>query len=282
MKSIGSQLKRSPILLILAMACLCATALLYSKLLAVEHKIATAIHLPAFTDIAEQQKEVVNSYIEQRINAYVLAQKQERVDAKYAAYASAPKETPQGNHIYGELNARFTLVEFSDLECPYCKKFHSSPKDVVDASSGLVNWQWKHMPLAFHDPIATLQAHASECVADIAGNRAFWVYLQQIFDETRGNGQGAGDLLALARGAGVDEASFAACVEQGKHREQVAADIALAKGMGVNSTPVTFIVDNQTGRQVMLKGLQAPETIASSIQRMKKASDALSMRDTRE
>ena len=271
MRFIAIHIRQNPGLVAIGLVCFCGIFGLYQKLRFVEHELSQASQLPAFTDIAKHQEDAVNGYIEQRINAYVLAQKQQRIDAKYAVYADAVKEAPEDHHIYGDLNARFTLVEFSDLECPYCKKFHDSPKAVVDASGGAVNWQWKHMPLAFHDPAATVQASASECVAEIAGNRAFWVYLQQLFDETKGNGQGAGDLLGLAVAIGVNEEAFAACVQQDRHRERVAADVALAKGMGVTSTPVTFIVDNRTGRQVMLKGLLAPEAIVSTIRRMKKS-----------
>ncbi|MEW7976409.1 MAG: thioredoxin domain-containing protein, partial [Candidatus Sedimenticola endophacoides] len=126
----------------------------------------------------------MNEHIDVRIDAYIDRRKQEKVVRKYEAYELAAEQTRTGNHIYGNEDARFTLVEYSDLECPYCKRFHSVPKKVVDSSSGLVNWQWKHLPLPFHNPVAAVEAQASECVASIAGNRAFWVYLQQIFEET--------------------------------------------------------------------------------------------------
>jgi len=214
----------------------------------------------------------INNHIDLRIDNYIDRVKQEKVAEKYEPYELAVKWTNSGNHIYGNETARFTLVEYSDLECPYCKRYHSVPKRVVDLSDGLVAWQWKHFPLPFHNPVAAIEAQASECIASIAGNRAFWVYLQSIFDETKGNGQGAGDLVNLAQSIGIDEEKYTDCINTGKFRDKVAADRQHATELGITSTPVTYIVDNSTGQSIRLRGLQTPETIASTIQRMKKSS----------
>ena len=226
-----------------------------------------------FEHLLNENTQEINDHIDLRIDSYIDRRKQEMVSRKYDAYDLAVEQTRTDNHIYGDEKARFTLVEYSDLECPYCKRFHSIPKKVVDSSSSLVNWQWKHLPLPFHNPVATVEAQASECVANIAGNRAFWVFLHAIFDETKGNGQGAGDLINLAQNIGVDEEKFTQCVNNGQFREKVARDLQHAKDLGVNSTPVTFVVDNHTGQNVMLRGLQSPEAIVSTIQRMKKDAD---------
>jgi len=215
----------------------------------------------------------INGHINARIDAYVEQRKQEKVTLKYDDYQFAVERSLTNKHIYGEEDARFTLVEYSDLECPYCKRYHATPKKVVDSSSGLVNWQWKHLPLPFHNPVATIQAQASECVTDIAGNRAFWVFIHEVFEETKGNGQGAGDLVSIAKNIGVNGDAFSQCLNAGTFREKVAADLQKAKELGVNSTPVTFVVDNHTGNNVMLRGAQPPEAIVSTIQRMKKKAD---------
>ncbi|ARX53898.1 hypothetical protein AM375_00115 (plasmid) [Escherichia coli] len=49
------------------------------------------------------------------------------MDQKYAQFEAAPEKVEDGKHIYGDLGARFTLVEFSDMECPFCKQFHDTP-----------------------------------------------------------------------------------------------------------------------------------------------------------
>ena len=117
------------------------------------------------------------------IESYIATKKKDKVKSKYSSYSKAVKDVPKGKHIYGSLDASFTLIEFSDLECPYCKRFHKTPKKIVDLSGGKMNWQWKHMPLSGHNPSALIQAEASECVADIAGNKAFWVFFSSIIIE---------------------------------------------------------------------------------------------------
>ena len=226
-----------------------------------------------FDALLDENEPQIDKHIQGQIDAYIQRQRQERVAQKYEAYQNAAEHTRTGNHIYGKEDARFTLVEYSDTECPYCKRYHSSPKAVVDSSNGLVNWQWKHLPLPMHNPVATVQAQAAECVSSIAGNRAFWVWLNQVFDESKGNGQGAGDLALLAQSIGVDVDKFASCVNSGKFRDKVADDIQSAKEIGVNSTPMTFIVDNHTGQSITLRGVTVPEAIASAIKRMKQEAD---------
>ncbi|ECV9568420.1 thioredoxin domain-containing protein, partial [Salmonella enterica subsp. enterica serovar Dublin] len=103
--------------------------------------------------------------VAESINKFVAQKQQADIDQKYAQFEAAPEKVEEGKHIYGDLGARFTLVEFSDMECPFCKRFHDTPKQIVDASKGNVNWQWKHMPLDFHNPAAHKEALAAECIA---------------------------------------------------------------------------------------------------------------------
>ncbi len=80
-----------------------------------------------------------------------------------------------GRYIYGNPDARFTLVNYEDLECPFCKQFHKTPKYLVDtANNGAVNWEWRHFNLAFHEPMATKAAMTAECVAEQKGPKGFW------------------------------------------------------------------------------------------------------------
>ena len=59
-------------------------------------------------------------------------------------------------------DAPVTLIEYSDFECPFCKRFHDTAKRLVDASEGQVNWVYRHFPLGFHNPGAQKQAEAAE------------------------------------------------------------------------------------------------------------------------
>lgn len=190
------------------------------------------------------------------------------VTAKLDAYKNAAETVPDGKHVYGSLNARFTMVEFSDLECPYCKRFHNTPKSLVDDSSGNVNWQWMHLPLGFHNPGAQLGAEAAECASDLGGNRSFWAYLEEYFEHTRGNGQGVSDLTQLAVNLGINATEFRQCMTEGRYRDKVQEQAAKAASLGINGTPATFLVDNLTGNSQLLSGAQPAEAFVGAMRKM--------------
>lgn len=205
--------------------------------------------------------------VEQALENRNIEQQQHARKERTDKYSLANNSIPSDKHIYGNYEARFTLVEFSDIECPYCKRFHDTPKSIVDQSQGHVNWQWKHLPLSFHNPVAEQEAEASECVADIEGNQMFWVYLDELFKHTRGGGQGA-DVMSIAQNLGIDIAALKQCLTSGKFKEKVQNDIAQATKMGITGTPATFVVDNQTGKTQLLSGAQPEQAFISTIRKM--------------
>lgn len=216
-----------------------------------------------------EDEEAFNQRVIGAFQAYVAHQQKEKAQQKMAAYKAADTTPPEGRKVYGSLNARFTLVEFSDIECPFCKRFHATPKKIVDASGGEVNWEWKHLPLAFHNPGAQVGAHATECVAEQKGNIGFWAFLEDLFEATRGNGQGAPNLVELASGIGADADKFTECMQSGRYQDKVNADLQEAQNRGINGTPATFIVDNRTGNVQLLSGAQPEAAFLSTIERMK-------------
>ena len=206
--------------------------------------------------------------VAESINKFIAQNQQADIDQKYAQFEAAPEKVEEGKHIYGDLGARFTLVEFSDMECPFCKRFHDTPKQIVDASKGNVNWQWKHMPLDFHNPAAHKEALAAECIAEQKGNRGFWVFVNDIFHHTQGNGGGVADLASVVTGVGADLDAFRECLGSGKYEDKVEADIQKAKSYGVNGTPATFVVDNHTGKSQLLGGAQPAQAIMAVMRKM--------------
>lgn len=199
-----------------------------------------------------------------------LAQKkrQEQLESKYAQYDQAAEKVPEGKSIYGNVNARFTLVEFSDLECPFCKRFHETPKQIVENSKGNVNWQWKHLPLGFHNPAAKRQALAAECVREQKGNKAFWVFIDDVFQQSRGNGQGVPNLAALVEGVGANVDQVKECMSEGRYSDKIDQEAQQAANNGINGTPATFVVDNTTGKTQLLTGAQPPQAIMAAIRKM--------------
>lgn len=88
-----------------------------------------------------------------------------------------------GEHIKGDIaKAQVTIIEYSDFECPFCARFHPTLEKIVSESNGNVAWIYRQFPLVQIHQHAMERAIASECVAQIKGNDAFWKYGDLLFN----------------------------------------------------------------------------------------------------
>src|SRR3989338_3572308 len=92
---------------------------------------------------------------------------------------NVPPIDPKEDHIRGNPDAKVSVIEYSDFECPFCKRHHPTMTQIMDAYGDDVNWVYRHYPLSFH-PNAEPSALASECVAEIGGNDAFWGFVDKL------------------------------------------------------------------------------------------------------
>ena len=159
------------------------------------------------------------------------------------------------DHINGNTNARILLFEYSDMECPYCKKFHPIAQQVVDSYNGKVAWVYRHFPLSFHAN-AQKEAEASECANELGGNTAFWKYINTLFARTSSGGEGfpLTDLVPLAGEIGLNEAKFKKCLDSDKYAERVKNDIQTGRDAGISGTPGNILFDTKTGKSKSLPG----------------------------
>lgn len=191
-----------------------------------------------------------------------LAEKRAEILAPWSKAADLNKP---GKHFYGELDAEFTLVEFSDLECGFCKRFHETPRQLVDQAGGKINWEWQHYPLGFHNPAAEKAAHAAECVAEEVGNQAFWAFTGEWFTRSAMNGQGYAEIDLLAQELGSKPDAFRECMASGRYKQLIKEQMDKGTAMGVTGTPATVVVDNTTGRQILVKGAQPATALLQAI-----------------
>lgn len=201
--------------------------------------------------------------IELGIEDYIQKQQQAQVDARAETQRLANEKannvrriSSARDHIYGNPNAEISLIEYSDFECPYCKRFHSTPKEIVQAYGGQVNWVYRHFPLGFHNPGAQKQAEASECANELGGNDAFWQYTDAIYARTKSNGKGfpVTQLTPLAMDIGLDEEQFRQCLDSGKYAARVQEDIEEAAQIGITGTPANILLHNETGETRLMTG----------------------------
>jgi protein-disulfide isomerase len=153
----------------------------------------------------------------------------------------APDTIKNGEFVYGNEKADYVLVEYSDTECPYCKVFHNTVKNIVDNSNGKIAWVYRHYPLSFH-PKAPKQAEAIECAGEIGGKEKFFAYIDKIFEVTpSNNGLEESELPNIAEAIGLDRNKFNECLSSGKMKAKVDSDTKDGRKYKVEGTPYTFI-----------------------------------------
>lgn len=102
----------------------------------------------------------------------------ENFDSVVVAEKTVP-ELHDDDHVQGNADARFTIIEYSDVDCPFCKRFHATMNQII-AERTDVKWVYRHLPLDRLHPDARMKAEASECVASIKGEDAFWSFLNAV------------------------------------------------------------------------------------------------------
>lgn len=147
-------------------------------------------------------------------------------------------------HILGNPNAPIKIIDYSDTECPYCKQFHQTLKEIYTAyaTSGDVAWVYRDFPIDIHTK-AKNEAEALECAADLGGNTTFWKYLDEIFSVTPSNdGLDPAQLPVIAKDVGLNVSDFNACLSSGKEAAKVEADYQDAVNAGGQGSPYTVFV----------------------------------------
>jgi protein-disulfide isomerase len=86
----------------------------------------------------------------------------------------------EADHMMGNSSAQVYLIEYSDLQCPYCQKFHPTATQIKEEYDQLA-WVYRHFPLDSIHPKARPAALASECVTELGGNEAFWKFVGEVF-----------------------------------------------------------------------------------------------------
>jgi len=148
----------------------------------------------------------------------------------------------ENDHIRGNSNAPVTIVEFSDLECPFCKRFHATMQQVLVEYGDKVRWVYKHFPIDQLHSKADKEAEAAECAGELGGNDTFWEYMDRIFEITpSNNGLDLALLGQTAEELGLDRAVFQICLDSGKYAEHVEADYQQGIVAGVTGTPGSFV-----------------------------------------
>jgi len=148
----------------------------------------------------------------------------------------------KGTPTKGAENAPITVVEYSDFQCPFCKRGKDMLPEILKEYDGKISVSFKQFPLPNHN-WAMKASIASLCVYE-QGNDKFWAFHDEVFDNqkkiTLENAEETFE--AYAKKLGVDTKKYDACVASDETAAKVKADMAEAQAIGVNSTP-TFIIN---------------------------------------
>lgn len=144
--------------------------------------------------------------------------------------------------VLGNKNAKVSVEEFSDFQCPFCQRFFKDTFGQIKSKyidTGKVKFVFRHYPLPFHQN-AQKAAEAGECASR---QGKFWPYHDVLFAKGQADGAGlaVADLKKYAADLGLNAAQFNSCLDGGQTAEIVKKDTADGSASGVSGTPTVFI-----------------------------------------
>ena len=161
------------------------------------------------------------------------------------------------SYVEGKKDAKVTLIEYSDLECPYCIiQFKNKTISTLQAKYGdNVNVIYKPLNLAGH-PGSDQKGWASLCVAQIGGVDKYAKFYKAILDRSIAGGAvfPLDNIKSLAKEVGVDATKFASCYDSKQTETLYKSYTAEALKFGVGGTPTTMILNNSTKQYELVKG----------------------------
>jgi protein-disulfide isomerase len=140
------------------------------------------------------------------------------------------------DHLRGRPDARVSLVEYGDFQCPYCREAYPAVSELLERFGDELCFVFRHMPLTDLHPAAQRAAEASEAAA---AQGRFWEMHDRLFEG--GARLSEADLIAHAEALGLDADAFARELGEGVYRERVLADLDSGVRSGVPSTPRFFV-----------------------------------------
>jgi protein-disulfide isomerase len=184
---------------------------------------------------------------EPQIRLYLQKQAAERSKRQYldslrAKYRASIQLEPKREEIpavgpqRGPLDAKVTIVEFSDFQCPFCGRLAPILKQVLAAYPTQVRLVYRNMPLSSLHPDALNAAEAAVC-AESQGK--FWEMHDLLFAEQ--NSLSIDALKEKAKRVGLDTKQFDACLDSGNSRDAVNADAEAGAELGLAATPSSFV-----------------------------------------
>jgi protein-disulfide isomerase len=190
-----------------------------------------------FEQIKPQVKQILkNAEIQQARDKYAESL---RAKAEVAILLVEPKQEVGYDpaRVRGDANAPVTIVEFSDFQCPFCKRAEPTLKELLAKYNGRVKLAYRDFPIPELHPQAETAAEAARCAGE---QNKFWEYHDALL-AMDGNKLDEAAFRTTAQNVGLNVKSFSSCLATGKFKAAVEQDIQAGSQAGVVGTPGFFI-----------------------------------------
>ncbi len=160
----------------------------------------------------------------------------------------------------GSAEAPIQIIEYSDLECPFCKAFHRAAIRALEKyeATGKLSWTFRHFPLDSLHSKARAEAVAAECAYAQGGSAAFFAYIDRVFEITpSNNGLDLAELPKLATELKLDLAAFEACRQTEAPADLVEAHLQNALAIGADGTPFVILAEGDNYQPIFRTGIPA-------------------------
>ncbi len=174
------------------------------------------------------------------------------------------------DHIRGNKDAKITMVVYSDTECPFCKRFHTTMLQLMKLYPNDIRWIYRHYPIDGLHPKARNESEALECAAALGGEEKFWEYLDQMMEITpANNGLPAEELPKIADRLKLDVSKFNDCLKQSPHASKIQSQVEDAERIGADGTPHTILI-TPDGQKYPIKGYVDVTTLSKAVKQILK------------
>ncbi len=202
--------------------------------------------------------------------AFIRQAKQQSGEQKLETTPEKIAEIKKSAYLSGNPDGRFLMLEYSDLECPYCiRQAHDGTiQQVMDKFPGQIAYAFRNFRGVNHDGTET-KGRAILCVGETAGAQKYLEYVHAIFDGSESTSQQVypvANLSSLAGEIGVDVAAFDACMADNRTLARFNAETAEGSSFGVTGTPGTVIIDTETNEYALISGAYPESEFSARIQ----------------
>lgn len=185
------------------------------------------------------------------------------------AVATGPKAVDETDYIRGNPNAPILMIEYSDYDCPFCKRYHSTMNQIMDeyGVTGQLAWVYRQLPLVQLHPNSPKISEAALCVGEVGGNDAFWKFSNLIFEQREIDEQtNVTKLPNYVEAAGVSKADYDECMRDGRMQAAVMASTEDGFNSGARGTPYTILVVGD--QQAVISGAQPYSTVKGIVENL--------------